>query len=177
MRVIAGKLKYKRLHYRKSSRLRPTRNIVRRSFFDTLMGLVEGSVFLDLFAGSGSVGMEALSRGAKRVIFVDNSRESISVLSKNTREIENADVIKEDAERFLESEILSYIDIAYIDPPYNYDFNGFLEKFFSRINKDAIVCVEHDKKIALKESFNGFKKIKTKTFGKNTLDYYGVENG
>jgi len=147
MRVIAGKLKYKKLYYRKSSRLRPTRSIVRKSL------------------------------GAKRVIFVDNSKVSISILSKNTREIENADVIKEDAERFLESEILSYVDIAYIDPPYNYDFDGFLEKFFLRINKDAIVCVEHDKKILLRGSFNGFKRIKTKTFGKNTLDYYGVENG
>ncbi len=176
MRVIAGKLKYKKLYYKKNVFLRPTRSIVRKSFFDTMMGLIEGSVFLDLFAGSGSVGMEALSRGAKKVIFVDNSKDSISLINRNTKGIENVEVVRSDAERFLDSEIMKVVDVVYIDPPYEFDFNGFLDKFFSKINKKAIVCVEHDIRTTLRESFSDFKRIKSKTFGKNTLDYYGVED-
>ena len=176
MRVIAGKLKYKKLYYKKNATLRPTRSIVRKSFFDTMMGLIEGSVFLDLFAGSGSVGMEALSRGAKKVVFVDSSKESISLINRNTKGIENVEVVRSDAERFLDNEIMKIVDVVYMDPPYEFDFDGFLDKFFSKVNRNAIVCVEHDIRTPLRESFNGFKRIKSRTFGKNTLDYYGVEN-
>ena len=176
MRVIAGKLKYKKLHYKKNRKLRPTRSIVRKSFFDTVRGIIEDSIFLDLFAGSGSLGMEALSRGAKKVIFVDNSKESISLINKNTKGNENVEVVKSDAERFLESEHMKSVDLAYIDPPYNYNFNNFLKKFFSKINRNAIVCVEHDKNTKLDNEFGEFKKFKSRTFGKNTLDYYGVSD-
>ncbi len=176
MRVIAGKLKYKKLHYNKDKRIRPTRSIVRKSFFDTVMGLVEGSVFLDLFAGSGSMGIEALSRGASKVFFVDRSSESINLIKKNVKSAWNVEVIKQDAERFIDSEIVKIVDLVYIDPPYDFDFNGFLERFFSVVNRNAIVCVEHDKKTQLKESFGSFRKIKSRTFGKNTLDYFGVND-
>ncbi len=176
MRVIAGKLKYKKLHYKKNTKLRPTRSIVRKSFFDTIKGVIEGSVFLDLFAGSGSLGMEALSRGAKKVIFVDNSKESISLINQNTKGAENVEIVKSDAERFLESDSLKSVDLAYIDPPYKFDSNSFLKKFFSKVNRNAIVCVEHDKKTKLDDKFGAFKKFKSRTFGKNTLDYYGVSD-
>lgn len=176
MRVIAGKLKYKRLHYKKNKKMRPTRNIVRKSFFDTVRGIIENSVFLDLFAGSGSLGMEALSRGARKVIFVDNSKESISLINRNTKGFENVQVIKSDAERFLDSELLKNVDLAYIDPPYEYNFNDFLKKFFTKINRSAIVCIEHDKKTRLDDEFGEFKRFKSRTFGKNTLDYYGVSD-
>ncbi len=174
MRVIAGRLKYKNLYYKKNRNLRPTRSIVRRSFFDTIMGMIDGSVFLDFFAGSGSVGMEALSRGAKKVIFVDNSRDSVSLIMRNTRNMDNVKIVKSDAERFLNNKILKSVDIVYIDPPYAFDFNSFLDKFFSTVNKNAIVCVEHDKRTQLKDKFGEFIKLKSRVFGKNTLDYYGV---
>ncbi len=176
MRVIAGNLKYKKLYYKRNRKLRPTRNIVKKSFFDTIKGIVENSVFLDLFAGSGSVGIEALSRGAKKVIFVDSSKESISLITYNTKNVGNVEIVKSDAERFLDSRVLKTVDIAYIDPPYRFDFNSFLDSFFSKVNKTAIVCIEHGKNVQLKDKFGKFRKLKNRVFGKNTLDYYGVED-
>ncbi|AEA33993.1 16S rRNA (guanine(966)-N(2))-methyltransferase RsmD [Hippea maritima] len=174
MRIIAGKLKYKRLYFKKNQNLRPTRNIVKKSFFDTMRGLIEGCVFLDLFAGSGSVGMEALSRGAKRVVFVDSSNDSVSLIRKNTNNFDNVDVIKSDAEKFLDNPLVRSAGVVYVDPPYAFDVEVFLEKLFKVVNRNAIVCVEHDKKRHLRGDFGLFKCFKSKNFGKNTLDYFGV---
>ncbi len=174
MRVIAGKTKYKKLYFKRNQLLRPTRSIVRKSFFDTMMGLIEDSVFLDLFAGCGSIGTEALSRGAKKVVFVDKSKESISLIKKNVKGFENAEVIKSDAVDFLDNPILKEITVAYVDPPYDYEINQFLFKLFDVINPEAVVCVEHDKKTNLFDSFGEFRKFKSRTFGKNMLDYFGV---
>ncbi len=155
--------------------MRPTRSIVRKSFFDTIRDLIEGSVFLDLFAGSGSIGMEAISRGAEKVIFVDSSSESISLIARNTRNMENVEIIKSDAERFLDSSVLETVDIVYIDPPYKFNLDSFLDRFFSKVNKNAIVCVEHEKGTKLRDKFGDFSRLKNRVFGKNTLDYYGAE--
>ncbi|WP_025270150.1 16S rRNA (guanine(966)-N(2))-methyltransferase RsmD [Hippea sp. KM1] len=174
MRIIAGKLKYKKLYYKKNQFLRPTRSIVRKSFFDTMRDVIEGSVFVDLFAGSGSIGMEALSRGAKRVIFVDSAKESVDLIRKNTRDMDNVDVLKMDAFRFLDEPILKRADVIYVDPPYSFEIDGFLMGLFDMVNRDAIVCVEHDKKSPINSEFGQFRRFKSRSFGKNTLDYFGV---
>ena len=83
MRIIAGKYKAKKLSFSTDKKIRPTADIVKQAMFTTLFNKVENSVFLDLFCGSGQVGIEALSRGADKVFFVDNNYDAINITKKN----------------------------------------------------------------------------------------------
>ena len=177
MRILAGKMKYKRLNYKKDEKLRPTKNIVRKSFFDTVAPAIEGSVFLDLFAGVGSMGIEALSRGAKEAIFVDNSSRSVDIIKRNVEEAgckDSSVVLRKNAYEFNNDPRLEKVDLVYIDAPYDFDVNRFLAEFFKFVNPNAIVCVEHSSKKPPKDSFGKFVKFKTRNFGKSTLSYFGV---
>lgn len=179
MRVLSGSLKNRSIYFKKDKFLRPTRSIVRKSFFDAVQFLVKGSMFLDLFAGAGSIGIEALSRGAEEVFFVDNSSESIDIISKNivVSGKDNAHLYKTDAYHFLYTPYINQINLVYIDPPYNFDINAFLKVFFERVKNDAYVCVEHESKAVIENKFYGFFKIKSKKFGRNMLDYFEGKNG
>jgi len=180
MRIQAGNLKYKKIKYIKDDRLRPTRNIVKKSFFDTVSSIIEGCVFLDLFAGVGSVGIEAISRGAKEAIFVDNSFRSIKIIKENinlSRCESKSVVVKSDAESFVcNRDIMKRVDMVYADAPYGYDISNLLEKLFLNVNKNAIICVEHGNQKELEEKFGEFSNIKRRKIGKNILDYFGVVN-
>lgn len=179
MRIFNGDLKYKKINFKKSKNLRPTRNIVRESFFNTVSDIVKNSIFLDLFAGTGSVGIEAISRGAAKVIFVDSSRNSIAIIKENvdSLNLQNTGIFKMGAKSFLSSYSLNNINLAYIDPPYDFNYDELLNILFDKINKDAIVCIEHTKGITLQNRFKEFRKFKEKSFSKNTLTYFGVING
>ncbi len=179
MRVLSGSLKNRSIYFKKDKFLRPTRSIVRKSFFDAVQFLIKDSVFLDLFAGAGSIGIEALSRGAEEVFFVDNSSESINIISKNigVSGKNNAHLHKTDARNFLYMPYINQINLAYIDPPYSFDINAFLKIFFERVKNDAYVCVEHESKVIVKDKFFEFSKIKSKKFGRNMLDYFEGKNG
>ena len=180
MRILAGDFKYKKVNYIKNKDLRPTRSIVRKSFFDTVQGIVKNSVFLDLFAGVGSIGFEAVSRGAKEVIFVDRSYMSIDIIRKNAEEFKlksKVTIVRANGYDFINSSFMDRIDIVYIDAPYDFNINNFLKAFFEKVNKNAIVCVEHLKGKPIDSEFgNGFKNIKSRSFGKNSLDYFEVIN-
>ncbi len=177
MRILAGKFKYKRINYKKDDKLRPTRNVVRKSFFDTVAPMVRESVFLDLFAGSGTMGLEALSRGAKRAIFVDRAKRSIDIIKRNVSESGcegSALVIKDDAYNFAKSDLLKSVDLVYVDAPYEFEIEIFLDEFFKYVNPLAVVCVEHERSRIMPDRFGRFVKFKVRNFGKSTLSYFGV---
>ena len=99
MRVVAGKHRSRPLYSPKNSDVRPTTDMVKESIFNIIQNDVIGSKFLDLFAGSGAIGIEAISRGAEKVVFVDNSKESISLIKQNLQMLkEEAQVIFGDFE-------------------------------------------------------------------------------
>ena len=121
MRVIAGAAKGRRLLPVPGEGTRPITDRVKESLFDILGGDVEGAHFLDLFAGTGSVGIEALSRGAERAVFVDNARRAIETVRRNlqaTGLADRAEVVQGDAFRFLEREEGSAAyHYVYVAPP------------------------------------------------------------
>ncbi len=178
MRILAGDLKYKKIRYVKDDKLRPTRSIVKKSFFDTIRPVLQGSFFLDLFAGVGSVGIEALSRGAKKAIFVDKSYRSVQIIRENAKLLGYEDrvfIIRSDVDSFIEkTDKLKHVDIVYMDAPYGFNIATLVEKIFLKVNKNVIMCVEHGKSNLLKDSFGDFVNIKTRKIGKNILDYFGV---
>jgi len=124
MRVVAGSARGIRLVSSPGQRTRPTSDRVREATFNALgsLGVVEGSAVLDLFAGSGAMGIEALSRGARRATFVDDDRSAVESIRSNlevTNLTSSAVVIRADATRFA-AENAAGFDLAVIDPPYSF---------------------------------------------------------
>ncbi|MBO6133790.1 MAG: 16S rRNA (guanine(966)-N(2))-methyltransferase RsmD [Lachnospiraceae bacterium] len=122
MRVIAGSARHLKLKTRSGEETRPTQDIVKETLFNIIQMRVPGSSFLDLFAGSGSIGIEALSRDADRAVFVDNSRDAVKVIWENlefTHLTDRAQVITSDWRSALYSlENKGRFDMIYVDPPY-----------------------------------------------------------
>ena len=120
MRVTGGIGRGRRLKVPAGSRVRPTSNKVKQALFNILGDRVEGAAFLDLYAGAGGIGIEALSRGAARVTFVDVSRDSLAIIKQNIEQTgfsARALVAASKAEAFLRKPSGPY-DILFLDPPY-----------------------------------------------------------
>ena len=145
MRIIGGEAKGRRIVIPRG--IRPTQDKIRATVFDVLGEEVQGTKFLDLFAGSGSVGIEALSRGAKESVFVERSKRVREVLKESIRlsgYTDRAKIILKDALKFLETIKLSdHRTIIFADPPYN---KGWVEKLLHlAIEKRATLIIEHSK--------------------------------
>ena len=150
MRVIAGTARSINLITPKGLDTRPTTDKYKETLFNCLQSYVGNCVFVDLFAGSGAIGIEALSRGAAKTLFCDNSREAYDCIKANlskTRLSDKAEVYREDAAFFVKNRIKEVPDIIFIDPP----FKKHLEKEIipllcekELIGEDTIVVVECD---------------------------------
>lgn len=151
MRIISGQQKGQRIGAGRSSRIRPTSDRVRESIFNVLREEVENKRVLDLFAGAGGLGLEALSRGAEWVTFVDSSPRSITLLKSNLEKLNLRNcskVIKLDGLKALKR-LRETFDLIFADPPYG---KGFLQRIVdsvvrSRILREGgILVLEHHKK-------------------------------
>ena len=145
MRVISGAIKGLRLEILSNANLRPTTDKVKESLFNILQFDIQNSTFLDLFGGSGQIGIEAASRGASKVIIVDNNKLSLSIAQKNLIKLKNAfnvRLVNSDAIDFLKS-FNEEIDIAFLDPPYNSSLLDESFKYISFImSKKGIIVTE-----------------------------------
>jgi 16S rRNA (guanine966-N2)-methyltransferase len=147
MRVVAGSARGIRLVAPPGHSTRPTSDRAREATFNALgsLGLVEGAAVLDLFAGSGAMGIEALSRGARRATFVDNDRTALESIRANlevTKLASAATVIRADAPRFAAEDAAGF-DVAVIDPPYSFDgWDALLAALLV-----PIVVIESDREI------------------------------
>ena len=120
MRVIAGTLKGRRLQAPKGDATRPTSDRVREALFSILGDVVQDAAVLDLFAGTGALGIEALSRGAASAQFVDSATPAIEVLQRNLQGLDGAEVVRRDARAALETARAAgrQYDLVFVDPPY-----------------------------------------------------------
>lgn len=175
MRVIAGKYKSRRLSAARDLSIRPMTDRVKQTLFDILtnrMGL-EGAVALDLFSGTGSLGIEALSRGAASVEFVEKNGSSLAVLEKNLRSLSiggEARIVRGDVFQYLKH-VHSPFDLVMADPPYRLAEIGTLpETIFASgaARNGTIVCMEHGSgsKIVVDETKFG---VTRKDFGGTIL--------
>lgn len=181
MRIIAGKNKGKKLTEFQLSTTRPTSDLIKGAIFDKLGFGVVDSVFLDLFAGTGAVGIEAISRGAKQVIFVDQNFDAIKIINKNLASINNKDsvVLRKNYAESLE--ILStekkLFDIVFLDPPYASDF---AEKAIdtlkakNMLSQNAVIVWEHDQS-KLDYIASHFKNYNQKKYGAKYVTYINFE--
>ncbi len=120
LRIVAGKWRSRLLDIADAPGLRPTSERVRETLFNWLAPLIQGSRCLDLFAGSGALGFEALSRGAASVVFVDNSGSAIKAIEKSARALEaaGADIHRGDAADYVRNARPASFDIIFLDPPF-----------------------------------------------------------
>lgn len=177
MRIVGGTYKSRVLLEFKGNAVRPTADKVRESLFNILQNRIYGSDFLDLFSGTGAMGIEAVSRGAKSVTFNDKSRESIELIKKNLEKLGISDgvkVVNFDAESLL-SVSLDKFDIVYIDPPYKSDFGEKALKVASRVlNRNGIVVYENEKPFS--GEVDGLIKYDERKYGRVYLTFFkGVE--
>ena len=180
MRVITGKARGMKLKSLEGTELiRPTADAVKEAMFSIVQFDVEDAVVLDLFAGSGQLGIEALSRGAKKAYFVDSSREAIAVIKDNlehTKMTEDAEVINMPNSAFLRT-VREKIDIAFLDPPYGKKLiQRSLPALTEVMSGDGIIVCEHEADCRLPMEENGFEVSKTYKYGKIALTVYRRKN-
>ena len=175
MRVITGIAKGKRLKPLDSMDVRPTTDRVKEAVFSAIQFDIEGRVFLDLFAGSGQMGIEALSRGAKFAYFVDSSPEAIKICNQNLSTTGFTDcsmVVRRDANSFL-CGLNEKIDIAFLDPPYK---TGLLVdialKTITVMKDSGILICEHPLDENLPESLDNFNLFRKYRYGKICISIY-----
>ena len=175
MRITGGKEKGRTIRTLKSSKVRPTSSKVRESLFNIIRDYLDNAVFLDLFAGSGIVGIEALSRGCKKAVFVDKSYEVTSLLKKNLSNFSfESEIICSDSLKAIKKFDKKTFDVIFVDPPYKSDIFApvIIEISKEKILKpEGILVVEHSSRSNLTEGLANisFKLLKRKIYGDTTI--------
>lgn len=173
MRVIAGKYRGKKLESPKTTSIRPTGDKVKQAIFTKLQFFVADKKVLDLFSGSGALGIEALSRGASDVVFVDSGKEGYNLTKSNLKSVgENCRVIFGSFDVALEK-LTEKFDLILIDPPYK---SGYYEKCLELIYKNhllssqGIIVCERDRTLPFSTQY--FELFDTKDYGTVSVDYF-----
>ncbi|MDA3798096.1 MAG: 16S rRNA (guanine(966)-N(2))-methyltransferase RsmD [Kiritimatiellae bacterium] len=181
MRITSGKYRGLPIKSPPGDRLRPTQDLVREALFDILRDKTTDSVFLDLCAGTGAVGLEALSRGASEVFLVEKNRANSKIIQANIKMLKDSDpkVIYGDAAVILRSfENRQKFDIIFADPPYEkHGENPLLKKIISisskyeLLNDGGIIIFEQASREQVPEA-EDFEIIKEKKYGRTKLTFY-----
>jgi len=178
LKIIAGTLKNRSIIAPKGDTTRPTSSRLRETLFNICQQEIDGSTFLDLFAGSGAMGFEAISRGAKLAIFVDNDRNAVQCMRKNIETLElkeNTVVIQGDVMQALERFIRQdrQFEIIYADPPYEDRYSNLLLQEIDRskvLKPEGTFFLEEGSKVKLDiDSLTTLKLISKRVSGQSTL--------
>ncbi|MBR0414743.1 MAG: 16S rRNA (guanine(966)-N(2))-methyltransferase RsmD [Clostridia bacterium] len=177
MRVIAGKCGGRKLLTPADDAVRPTTDKVKEALFSSLQFELQDASVLDLFSGSGQLGIEALSRGAKQAVFIDKSRQSVALTKENLALCRlEGQVICSDSLVFLQN-CRQQFDIAFLDPPYRV---GLLQEALPAVSRvmreNGVIAAECPQEESTPDCLeNGFVKVKTKQYGSMRLNYYRRE--
>lgn len=179
MRVIAGKFKGKRLKSVSNKHTRPTTDRVKEAVFHMLGPFFDGGVCLDLYAGSGSLGIEAISRGMDRVVFIENNQQAIRSIYENINELhieQQSEIVKMDVQKalkYLQDESYKF-NLIVIDPPY--DLKNHDEILAKIIQSNLLsfrgkILFEHASNLQLSEQ-EGLMKVKMNTYGSTAITIF-----
>ena len=180
MRVIAGDHKGRKLISPKVSFIRPTSDRTKQFIFDYLGDIIDDSNVLDLFAGTGNLGIEALSRGANNVIFVDQEKQAADIINKNlklTQYKDESQVVIKDVIKYLKSIVQDNIDfdIIFADPPYKYviidELLGLIDRY-RLLGSEGLFVIEHSTFFHIESSYENLILIKTRRLGDTTVSIF-----
>ncbi len=180
MRVISGLYRGRVLKSPPDNKTRPTSDRLRETLFNVLAPRIgEETRFLDLCAGTGAIGIEALSRGAAFVTFVDRSKKSCALIEENLDKLDvpesHTDILGLDAENFTGREHTEGWDIAFFDPPYEADYSLVLHEFgFNKtlLNDDGLLVVEHHTKKQVPDEVGLIRRWRVLRQGETSLSFY-----
>jgi 16S rRNA (guanine(966)-N(2))-methyltransferase RsmD len=177
MRVISGSARGRKLKTPETYDIRPTTDNVKESIFNIIQFDIEGRRILDLFAGTGQLGIECLSRGADSVVFIDQSKDAVKIVKDNLKTCGlNGTVLQQDSLGYLRS--CGKFDIVFIDPPYD---SGLYQSALEIINSvdilsdGGIIVCESRRELTLPEMKSPYKKRKEYNYGKVKLTTYVKE--
>lgn len=177
MRIVAGELKGRKLFAPSDKSIRPTSGKAKEGILNMLQWDIYDSVVLDLFSGSGNLGIEAISRGARKCYFSDASKDSLKLIRDNIEmcRIEDRSVIMAGDYRKNIASMPEKADIIFMDPPYS---KGYIEKAFECVREndilsnDGIIVTEHGSDEKLPDELFGFTRIKEKRYGISIVSLY-----
>lgn len=184
MRIIAGRFKSRQLKTAPLAGTRPTSDRLRETLFNVIASRVPQSRFLDAYSGMGAVGIEAISRGAASVVFVDQSRKACRIIRENLRQLDidsGFTVLERDVRKALAvcaAEGLQF-DVAFFDPPYDRteyylsDLEGLATK--GLVAEDGVVVMEHSRRTDLPQAAAGFSRFRVLGQGDSALSFYRSE--
>ena len=175
MRIITGTARGRKLRAPEGTDVRPTSDMVKEAMFSVIQFDIPASKVLDLFSGSGQLGIEALSRGAASCTFVDSSRASLEITKENIAAAgfeSSSDTVLSDSAVFIENS-RGIHDIVFLDPPYK---KGLIEKVLpavsERLSERGVIVCEHERGLVLPESCGTAVKKKTYRYGKIEVTVY-----
>jgi 16S rRNA (guanine(966)-N(2))-methyltransferase RsmD len=175
MRVIGGQYRSRRIQGIPGMATRPTPDRLRESLFDILAPRIEGAVFMDVYAGTGSVGIEAISRGARHAFFLERSRSAVTVLRENLASLgieRQTTVVCGPALKA----IAGYTaDVVFLDPPYDHEreYRAALELLGG--TAPPLVIVQHSTRLELEEQYGSLRRTRWVKQGDNALSFYTPE--
>ncbi len=172
MRVIGGEFRSRRLKTLPGRATRPTPDRLRETLFDVLAPEIAGAIFLDAYAGSGAVGIEALSRGAARAVFIERSRAAAAVIRENL-----AALGLEQRAEVVHGEVLKRVpryaaDIVFLDPPYDEPRECEAALRLLGEGPPNLVVVQHPSRRELAEQYGRLRRVRTLRQGDNALSFY-----
>ena len=172
MRVIAGRFRSRKLKPVPGFHVRPTPDRLREALFNILAPRIGGTVFLDAYAGTGAVGIEALSRGAKHAVLIERRSDALAMIRDNIRSLgleKETTVIRGAASVQLPS---CKCDIAFLDPPYE-DSKEYGSSLFALSETGCMLAIaQHSSKLALDDAYGLFHKTRVLKQGDNSLSFY-----
>ncbi len=172
MRVIGGEFRSRRLKPVPGFDVRPTSDRLRETLFNVLATRIEGAFFIDAYSGSGAVGIEAVSRGAARVVMIERNKIAIGVIRDNVKELgiaRRVDVVHTKAA----SAIALYpADIVFMDPPYDLveEYDACLEALSAK--PPSLVVAEHTSRVSLKPAYGALQRTRVLKQGESSLSFY-----
>ena len=180
LRVIGGELKRKKLHTIKGLNIRPTADRVREAIFNIIAHQVKGQKVLELFAGTGALSIEALSRGAEKALLVDKSRQAVAVIRRNIRVcgLEHRAMVVQRDVRLTLSHLPApsdFFDLVFMDPPYS---RGLIMPAFEnlrqsdKLKKNALIVLEHPPEEIPSMENLGFYCHDSRCYGKTLVSFF-----
>lgn len=172
MRIIAGKHRGRVLKEFNGRDIRPTSDRAKEALFNILQFDVAGCSFLDLYSGTGGIGLEAISRGAEKVVFVDNSRESVKLLKENLAYLkEKAEIYEGDALAYVAAAVGKF-DFVFLDPPYAIDAKDVVSSVAKNglLKEGGRIIYEHSGKIL--GDIDGVRLVDSRAYGIAVFDFY-----
>jgi 16S rRNA (guanine(966)-N(2))-methyltransferase RsmD len=184
MRVVSGNYKGRQLKAVPGVTTRPTTDKVKEAIFNMVGPYFEGGIALDLFAGSGGLGIEALSRGMERCIFVDREAKAIQTIHKNLEAchaVDASEVYRNDAERALKAIIKRELKfrLIFLDPPYKQQKLKTLINAVSEndlLQQGGFIVTEHGSDIQLPEEIHQLIQLKHETYGMSSITIFGYKS-